>query len=580
MSRTKGTSATRIKKHGFVSRTLIAGLCVAFSAGCSTTHYKNKADKEIYGSIEKMQEQVFGEADDFSINTRYSNRDPKEILASELIQERMEEGKLNLTLEDALKIAVEFSREYQTEKENLYFAALRLSDTEYSFSNIFGLTGSPNIERESGGSIRGEAATQARVGRFMKSGGRVSATLANDLVRYLTGDPRRALANTLTVSLSQPLLRGAGRDIVSENLTQGERSLVYAIRDYTFFQNEFAVGIVNDYFRLIGQKDTIRNNYKNYESNVVSRKRASERSLFMDAPIAKQLAIQSELQAKNRYISSVIQYLNSLDSFKVTLGVPLTVEVFLDDSALRELEAAGMQEIRLEAGDAFKIAVESHLNVLNEIDRFEDSKRKINVAANDLLPGLDIDSSASLDWDKEENYREFNVDEVRANMGLTLDLPFDRWRERNDYRETLIRFESEIRSLARTLDLKRNQIEVGLRNLEGNRNIYQNNLLEVENAKEREAEQKLRADAGQVNPQTLIDAQNDLIRAENALVTTLVNVLRDRLQLRLDVGVIETSSENFWLQAQILAENATEPAAKELQPDVSGELIPPEELFK
>jgi outer membrane protein TolC len=134
--------------------------------------------------------------------------------------------------------------------------------------------------------------------------------------------------------------------------------------------------------------------------------------------------------------------------------------------------------------------------------------------------------------------------------------------------------------LARTLDLKRNQIEVGLRNLEGNRNIYQNNLLEVENAKEREAEQKLRADAGQVNPQTLIDAQNDLIRAENALVTTLVNVLRDRLQLRLDVGVIETSSENFWLQAQILAENATEPAAKELQPDVSGELIPPEELFK
>jgi hypothetical protein len=119
-----------------------------------------------------------------------------------------------------------------------------------------------------------------------------------------------------------------------------------------------------------------------------------------------------------------------------------------------------------------------------------------------------------------------------------------------------------------------------LRNLEGNRNIYQNNLLEVENAKEREAEQKLRADAGQVNPQTLIDAQNDLIRAENALVTTLVNVLRDRLQLRLDVGVIETSSENFWLQAQILAENATEPAAKELQPDVSGELIPPEELFK
>ena len=580
MSRTKGTSATRMKKHGFVSRSLIAGLCIAFSAGCSTTHYKNKADKEIYSTIEEMQKQVFGEADDFSINTRYSNRDPKEILAAELIQERMEEGKLKLNLEDALKIAVEFSREYQTEKENLYFAALRLSDTEYSFSNIFGLTGSPNIERESGGSIRGEAANQARVDRFMKSGGRMSATLANDLVRYFTGDPRRGLANTLSVSLTQPLLRGAGRDIVSENLTQAERNLVYAIRDYSFFQHEFAVGIVNSYYSLLGNKDTIRNNYKNFESRVGSRKRAAERSKFMDRPIATQLAVQAELQSKNSYINSVTRYLNSLDAFKLTLGIPLTVDVVLDDSALRELEAAGMQEIQLESDEAYKIAVETHLPLLNEIDRFEDSKRKIKVAANDLLPGLDIDSSATLDWDKEENYRDFDVDEVRANMGLTLDLPFDRWRERNDYRETLIRFESQIRSLARTLDQKRNEIEVGLRNLEGNRNVYQNNVLEVKNAKDRETEQRLRADAGQSDQQTLIDAQNDLIRAENDLVSTLVKLLRDRLQLRLDIGVIETSSEKFWLQHQILAQGLTEPAKPLPEPVVGEGVITPEELFK
>lgn len=580
MSRTKGTSAPRMKKHGFVSRALIVGLCVVFSAGCSTTRYKKQVDKEIYASIEEMQKKVFGEADDFSINTRFSKRDPKEILASELIQERMEQGKLTLTLEDALKIAVEFSREYQTEKENLYFAALRLSDTEYSFSNIFGLSASPNIERESGGSIRGEAANRARVNRFMKSGGRLSATLANDLVRYFTGDPRRALANTLSVSLTQPLLRGAGRDIVSENLTQAERNLIYAVRDYSFFQHQFAVGIVNSYFSLLGQKDTIRNNFKNFESRVESRKRAAERSKFLDRPIATQLAVQAELQAKNGYINSVTRYLNALDAFKLTLGIPLAMDVVLDDSALRELESAGMQEIQLGAAEAYKIAVETHFEVLNEIDRFEDSKRKIKVAANDLLPGLDIDSSATLDWDKEQNYRDFDVDAVRANMGLTLDLPFDRWRERNDYRESLIRFETEIRSLARTLDQKRNEIEVGLRNLENSRNVYQNNLLEVKNANDRVADQTMQAEAGRAEPQTLIDAQNDLIRAQNDLVSTLVNLLRDRLQLRLDIGVIDTASEKFWLQAQILAKDSIESAKPELQTDAGEAVISPEELFK
>ena len=45
--------------------------------------------------------------------------------------------------------------------------------------------------------------------------------MANDILRYYTGDPRRSLISILTVNLSQPLLRGFGRNNpLVENLTQ------------------------------------------------------------------------------------------------------------------------------------------------------------------------------------------------------------------------------------------------------------------------------------------------------------------------------------------------------------------------
>jgi outer membrane protein TolC len=269
-----------------------------------------------------------------------------------------------------------------------------------------------------------------------------------------------------------------------------------------------------------------------------------------------------------------------LDTFKQTLGIPLTIDVFLDDSSMRELEAAGMKEITVDADKVFGVAVERHLSLLNEIDRFEDIKRKIKVAANDLLPGLDIKSSAGLDWDDEENYREFDVEEVKASLGLKLDLPIDRWVERNDYRKALISFESQIRSLARTLDTKRNEIEVGLRNLELNRNVYMNNVLEIRNAEERMKEQRMREQAGGADPQTLIDARNDLIEAENNLVSTLVDLLGDRLALQLNVGVIDTDPEKFWLQTQILASDPNETAETQVSPEASRDVVSPEELFK
>jgi outer membrane protein TolC len=221
--------------------------------------------------------------------------------------------------------------------------------------------------------------------------------------------------------------------------------------------------------------------------------------------------------------------------------------------------------------------VASYLPLLNEIDRYEDRKRNVRIKANEFLPGLDFKSDASLNWDDEENYVDFDVDDVIANSRLELDLPINRWRQRNEYRDLIIRFEAGIRTLARNLDERRNVVANGIRNLERNRNDYLISVEAEKNTKARLDEQDIRSLAGTVNPQTYIDAQNDYIRAQNAVTDALVAVLSSKLDLQVNLGVLDASQERFWLDKKIL-ESSTRVAEPKTAEEI--QLIPPNELFK
>ena len=61
---------------------------VVFS-GCTNAHYRRSADKEVYGIVQKVESQIFGHTNAFTINTPYSNRKSKAIPASELIDDRL-----------------------------------------------------------------------------------------------------------------------------------------------------------------------------------------------------------------------------------------------------------------------------------------------------------------------------------------------------------------------------------------------------------------------------------------------------------------------------------------------------------
>src|SRR5262249_55913704 len=151
---------------------------------------------------------IFGHTNAFTIDTPYSARKPKEIPPAELIEDRLATNRRLLKLEEALDLAFTRSRRYQTEKERLYLTALTLAGSRYEFSPQFLATASGAFTRTSTGEQFADAGGHFSVSQMLKTGGRLSASLANDLLRYYTGDPRQSVLTTLSLDLVQPLLRG------------------------------------------------------------------------------------------------------------------------------------------------------------------------------------------------------------------------------------------------------------------------------------------------------------------------------------------------------------------------------------
>jgi outer membrane protein TolC len=567
-----------------MARSFLPALAIAlFLSGCTAGHYRRSADKEVYGIVQQYEAKIFGHTNAFTINTPYSARKPEAIPAAELIEDRLQTGQRMLTITQSLDLAVSRSRRYQTAKETLYLTALSLTGSRYAFSPQFFANSTATAFRNSNGDEYGSVNSQVGVSQLLKSGGQLSGSLANDILRYYTGDPRKSLISILTVNLSQPLLRGFGRNNpLVENLTQSQRNVVYAVRTYSFFQDQFALEILNDHFALLAQKDITRNRYTNYLGRVQSTKRLEARAADRERLADVDQARQAELTAKNNYVNAVALYRNQLDQFKIKLGLPVGEKLALDDRELDELEQNGLVPARLDPVAAYRVAAAKQLQILNAIDQFEDKKRKVRVAANQLQADLNVVGGADLSSQAPTDYSRFDPNQVRANVGLQLNLPIDRLPERNSYRSALVTFEAELRTLTLTLDNLKESIEQGLRTLEQRRQNYeiQKNALDLANR--RVDSTTLLLEAGRAEVRDLVDAQDSQISSQNAVTAALVDYQQTRLQLLLDIGALDTEAPKFWLKDNLAAYlPGKTPAPGNPQPPDSGEqsVLPPDQYF-
>ncbi len=164
-----------------------------------------------------------------------------------------ERGVLVLDADAAVRTAVLHSTAYQSEIETLYLSALDVSSERFFLGNqLFAgysesYTADGSLRRGAGGSSRStlNAGLFSRgprgvaLQRQFTNGATLIAGFANSITWQLAGPDTQTATTVFDITLIQPLLRGAGRDIIMERLTLAERTLLYNVRAFERYRTGF-----------------------------------------------------------------------------------------------------------------------------------------------------------------------------------------------------------------------------------------------------------------------------------------------------------------------------------------------------
>ncbi len=486
---------------------------------------------------------------------------------------------VKLTLVQALQVGARNSLEYQSRKEDVFRAALALDLTRNDFRNIFNAGTSSEIRTDTTRTFLDNSATGG-VSRTLKSGIDMSAALAVNLVNLLTQGGSSTKGLSADASISIPLMRGSGEHIAAEPLFQAERDVIYELWDFERYKRTFSVRVATEYFSVLRQMDGVSNAEDNYESAVASSRWSRRRA---DAGRIREIevdqAIQRELGARNSWIATQEQLKNTLDSFKNTIGLPTDAWIKLDPNDLEQLRGRAseiLEEMRIasqrgtseeappadapielipasyegagpmEIGEALavKLALKNRLDLQIAVGSVYDAQREVVVRADALRAGLNLGGTAFVaDTDEDGSLR---FDDGRYAALLTLDLPIERTRERNNYRNSLLNLEQAARNVQSLEDQIKFSIRRELRSLLLSRETTKIQAQSVVVAEKRVRSNTIFLEAGRTQIRDLLESQDALLSAQNALTRAIVEYRITELELQRDLGLLKVNEKGMW----------------------------------
>ncbi|MCA1962390.1 MAG: TolC family protein [Prosthecobacter sp.] len=538
-------------------------------SGCTQGFYKKWADREVFGILKKKSSSVAGADDDVlqsitpppPVNLAELE---KQADAADFLGERafVEQGARVLSLPDALNFAVHRNRTYLTRKERVYRSALALTETRQRFGPIADGRGSVSVaeaqrhQASVNDFVRTSSlSTDGRVGLtyLMKTGARLAMDLSTDFTRLFTGQASRVSDSLAAVTLTQPLLRGAGVLVAAEPLRQDERDVLYEIRDFTQYRKTFVVDITRQFLRTLQAREQARNRYIAYKASLGSleRDRALAEANLRSQSQLKQIE-QGSITYERQWITAIRNYEDALDDLKITLGLPVTEKLVLDPDELKKLEVID-PEGNLEA--MIDTALITRLDLFNQRDRVYDTQRRVKIAHQATYPAVNALAGYSIGSPSVPNPTNSNTSNASLGLnhrqrtlqgGLDIDLNLNTLPERNDLRAAQIDEQAAQRALELAEEELRGTIRADWRALQVARRQYDLAVKGLELSQKRlEIEEALMAE-GQGTARDIVESQDRLIVARDLVISTMIDHNLARLQLWTDMGVLFIRKDASW----------------------------------
>lgn len=454
-------------------------------------------------------------------------------------------GLVRLSLNDALQVGARNNRKYQTLKESVYLKALALDTESYAFDTKFtgfllgALTGEPEIYKNS-------AQTGAGASRKLENGTTIAGNLAVDVVRMLRDD-WHSLGLTGDFTVTIPLLRGAGRDIVREPLTQAERDLVYALLTFSRYRQTLALSITKSYYNVLEYAQNRRNSDDNARRLEQNWERAE--MMFKAGRMDRIQVDQAKtdlLSARQTIITKQQSYEDALDAFKITLGFAPELPLALRDEELTRLEQCmadlatnqpnALAEFPVE-GDALNTALLQRADLAVTRGDVFDCERAVKVAADALRADVTFEGGGDIAEERKQHKPYGGTESIFAR--LKINFPWDRRRERNAYRKALIALDQSRRTYEAAEDDVKNEVRAGYRDLVAARALYENKVESLKTAQMRVDSNDLFMQSGRSSMRDILEAESAMLTARNALCSAVIDWRLSDLTLRSAMGTLE-----------------------------------------
>lgn len=323
------------------------------------------------------------------------------------------QGRIVINLDTAVELSQIHSDTLQRQKEELYLSALDVTLERFGFdsqlfagfNSFYGTTGrfrdGGNTTLTSQLGANGGGINYRKLGI---TGANFAVGLANTILWNFSGPTTQTANSLINFSITQPLMRGAGRARVMESLTQAERDLLGNVRAMERFRQGFYLEVVTGrvagpgpsrggnfltnppaatvgvggYLGLLQNQQQIRFSELNVlqQSNSLIRLR----ELFNAQQINYLQVQQAEISlyaAQQDLINQRVNYENAVDRFKITIGLPPELDVVIEDDFLGQFTLISDELLEIQNG----------LNTLR-LD-YGSSASQINAELRELLDVVD-----------------------------------------------------------------------------------------------------------------------------------------------------------------------------------------------
>lgn len=499
--------------------------------GCHTDLSKTvkDTDADVYQIIDENWDNSIGDPANFRIDDSNSISLHVEIPESGI-----------LTLPQAVALATARNRSYAREKEQLYLTALDQIDVRHLYEPIPFAGGQSSYFKE-GGVAGTETFGTYGLNQLLATGAQIGGDISLGWVDILSGDFRSGFSTVATAMVTQPLLRGAGRKIALENLTQAQRNTLYQIRTFNRYRKEFVTSIISDYYLVLELNDRHVNARSHYYALAEMYGNLYKRAAAGKLPQHElKQADQDRLAALSDYIQSRKDYKNAIDSFKMRLSIPPNAELILDMDELNALKRSIANHFQITEEDAFRISRDQRLDLMNAADQVEDAKRKVEIAADAIRAELNLIGTAG------NRTLDSKTTQESYALSLQLDLPIDRLTEKNAYRKSLISLAEQQRSHEEAIDAMILQVRKAYRQTEEARQRYDVELESYQLAEKRAKNTLLLLQYDRANTRDVLDAQEDLLDAKNAETKAIVDYAIAGLEFFRDTGTMKIKPDGMW----------------------------------